>query len=79
MMYENIKEVRETGARNTNFLLAHDWVLLEIQFSSWSATHGITKGVQNSGSYYVRRGPIYVVGRPDGVETINYPDWNVKV
>ena len=73
MQYESIKEIREVGSWKANFLLEHDWVVLDVQSATRSARHAMSPAGLNNGAYYVRRGPIYVVGRPDGVETIEFP------
>ena len=62
-----IKEVQECGQRLANHLLRHGYVLLDIQ--SGSRAQRYPEGGSNQGQlYYVRRNPIYVLGRPEGVE-----------
>ena len=66
-----IKEVQEGGRNLANWYLEHGYVLLAIQASS--------RGQQfpgegaNAGQWYVRRNPIYIVGRPEGVDAADPP------
>lgn len=62
-----IKEVQEGGKHLANWYLDHGYILLAIQPGAWPKVmpHSNPHGPQ----YYVRKNPIYVVGRPDGVES----------
>jgi len=61
-----IKEVQEGGKRFTNWYLGHGYILLAIQVGARAQKFPET----NTGGqqYYVRRNPVYVLGRPEGVE-----------
>lgn len=60
---QNIKEIQEGGKGLANWYLNHGYILLDIQSASRSDHHPIAGNQQ----YYVRRNPIYVLGRPEGV------------
>lgn len=63
----SIQEVQEGGKRLANWYLSHGYVLLDIQSASRSDKH--PKDSQSGLSQvYVRRNPVYVVGRPKGVD-----------
>lgn len=61
-----IKEVQEGGKHLANWYLKHGYVLLDIQGQARARKYPEAKA--NGELYYVYRNPIYVVGRPDGVE-----------
>ena len=66
-----IKEVQEGGKRLANWYLDHGYVLLDIQQGARSRRY---PGVSASGhQYYVYRNPVYVLGRPEGVEVAPFP------
>ena len=61
-----IKEVQEGGRTLANWYLQHGYVLLEIQWRAWISQYPQPKA--NGEMYYVSRSPVYVLGRPEGVE-----------
>jgi hypothetical protein len=63
----NIKEVQEGGKHLANWYLDHGYTLLAIQ--AGARARPFPNEGQESLQFYVRRNPIYVVGRPDGVES----------
>lgn len=65
-LLETIKEVQEGGKHLANWYLSHGYILLAIQQGAWPKPLPLPN--PNGQQYYVRRNPIYVVGRPDGVE-----------
>lgn len=66
-----IKEVQEGGKWLANHYLDHGYVLLDIQAGARGQQFP-DKG-PNAGQWYVRRNPVYVVGRPEGVEAAPPP------
>jgi len=72
-MYENIVEVRECGQHNANFYLTNNYVLLDVQQGTYSTRHFTEPAGEHAGGYFVRRNPIYVLGRPEGVESVTPP------
>ena len=69
-MHENdvlltIREVQEGGKHLANWYLSNGYVLLEIQLGARTAW--FPHNASNGGQAYVRRNPIYVLGRPEGV------------
>jgi len=72
---KTIVEVRECGQRLANYLLEHGYALLDIQGSSRAQRYP-EGGNQQGQLYYIRRNPVYVVGRPEGVEAAPpMPKW----
>ena len=69
-----IKEVQEGGKHLANWYLSCGYVLLDIQGGA-RARH--FPSVSASGQqYYVHRNPVYVLGRPEGVEAaLPPPKW----
>jgi len=66
-----IKEVREGGQHYANWYLDHGYVLLDIQTGARAQRF---PNVNAGGAqYYVRRNPVYVLGRPEGVEVAPPP------
>lgn len=64
-LLSNIKEVQEGGKKLANWYLAHGYMLLDIQTGAradWNP-----RSAANGQMCYVRRNPVYVMGRPDGV------------
>lgn len=67
-----IKEVQEGGKNFANWYLERGYILLDIQ--SGSRAQRYPGGMNASGQqYYVRRNPVYVLGRPEGVEAAPFP------
>lgn len=65
-MLSTIKEVQEGGKRLANHYLSHGYLLLDIQTGARARKFPeINRGGQQ---YYVHRNPVYVLGRPEGVE-----------
>ena len=67
-----IKEVQEGGKNLANWYLDHGYVLLDIQPAARGQRFPTETG-PNAGQWYVRRNPVYVVGRPEGVEAADSP------
>jgi len=63
----SIKEVQEGGKHLANHYLNHGYVLLEIQEGARADSFPDTSMDGHQYRYYVRRNPVYVVGRPEGV------------
>lgn len=67
-----IKEVQEGGKRLANWYLARGYILLDVQSGA--------RGRQFDGhsvagqQWYVYRHPVYVLGRPEGVEPTAPPE-----
>lgn len=68
-----IKEVQEGGRRIANHYLSHGYVLLAIQGAARSRKYSNTDESHNAQQYYVHRNPVYVLGRPEGVEEAPSP------
>lgn len=64
-----IKEVQEGGKHLANWYLDHGYVLLDIQSSSQARKAPDAIGKQ----YFIRRNPIYILGRPKGVKVAPFP------
>jgi len=70
----NIKEVQEGGKNFINWYLSHGYTLLAIQQGARAQT--FPQPNPNGQQQYVRRNPVYVVGRPDGVKPAPpWPGW----
>jgi len=67
----NIKEVQEGGKHYANWYLDHGYTLLAIQVGA--RAHSFPNPGPDGLKYYVRRNPVYVLGRPDGVEAAPPP------
>ncbi len=67
----NIKEVQEGGKRLANWYLSRGYILLDIQTGSRASKFPEENRV--SQQYYVRRNPVFVLGRPEGVEAAPSP------
>jgi len=66
-----IKEVQEGGKHLANWYLDHGYILLDIQSA---ARARLFHDASVSGrQYYVHRNPVYVLGRPEGVEVAPSP------
>ncbi len=63
-----IKEVQEGGKRLANHLLDHGYILLDVQSSARQRSFPAIHLPGNQYQYYVYRNPVYVLGRPEGVE-----------
>ena len=63
-----IKEVQEGGKRLANHLLDRGYLLLDVQASARQSSFPATNLPGNQYQYYVNRNPVYVLGRPEGVE-----------
>lgn len=61
-----IKEVQEGGKRLANHYLSKGYLLLDIQ--NGARAQRFPEENRGGQQYYVRRNPVYVLGRPDGVE-----------
>lgn len=62
----SIKEVQECGKKLANHYLEHGYLLLDIQTGTRIGKYpDDNKGGQN---YFIRRNPIFVLGRPEGIE-----------
>lgn len=71
-----IKEVQEGGKRLANHYLSHGYILLDIQQGARCDTY---PDLDTTGrKYYVRRNPVYIVGRPEGVEPAQPPERRVQ-
>ncbi len=70
-MYEDIVEVVEGGMHWANHYLAHQYRLLDIQTGTRASLfpHHAT----NAGQAFVRRNPVFVMGRPRDVEWVAAP------
>lgn len=66
-----IKEVQEGGKHLANHYLQHGYILLEVQ--QGARAQKMPEGGVNGRQYFVRRNPVYVLGRPDGVEPADPP------
>jgi hypothetical protein len=66
-----IKEVQEGGKRLANWYLERGYILLAIQLGA----RALPFPNQNVGGqqYYVRRNPVFVLGRPEGVKPAPHP------
>lgn len=66
-----IKEVQEGGKGLANWYLNNGYLLLDIQ----QAGRAQKFPEENRGGqqYFVRRNPIYILGRPDGVKPVGGP------
>lgn len=74
----NIKEIQEGGKKLANWYLKHGYILLAIQSGSRAAKYPNKSA--DGREYYVRRNPVYVLGRPEDVpEAPNPPyQWQPK-
>jgi hypothetical protein len=71
-LLSTIKEVQEGGKYLANWYLEHGYVLLDIQSSSQARKAPDIVGRQ----YYIRKNPIYILGRPEGVQVAPpLPKW----
>jgi hypothetical protein len=61
-----MKEVQEGGKRIANHYLSYGYILLDIQ--SGARSRKFPEPNRSGQQYYVHRNPVYVLGRPDGVE-----------
>ncbi len=66
-----IKEVQEGGKNLANWYLSRGYMLLDIQ----TGARGQRFPSEHVGAqpYYVRRNPVYVLGRPEGIEAAPAP------
>lgn len=72
-LLRTIQEVQEGGKRLANHYLSHGYLLLAIQGGARARQFpGQSVGGQQ---WYVRRDPVYVLGRPEGVEAAPNPSW----
>jgi hypothetical protein len=70
-LLSTIKEVQEGGKYLANHYLSKGYLLLDIQVGA-RATR-FPEENRGGQQYYVRRNPVYVLGRPDGVEPAEPP------
>lgn len=63
-----IREVQEGGKYLANHYLAHGYLLLDIQVGTRGQRFSDKTEDQNAQQFFVRRNPVYVLGRPEGVE-----------
>lgn len=61
-----IKEIQEGGKYLANHFLSYGYILLDIQ--AGTRAQKFPEENRSGQQYYVRRNPIYVLGRPDAVE-----------
>lgn len=61
-----VKEVQEGGKYLANHYLSHGYILLDIQ--AGTRAQKFPEENRSGQQYYVRRNPVYVLGRPDGVK-----------
>lgn len=73
-LLRSIKEVQEGGKRLANWYMEHGYILLDIQSGARAARYPAKSA--DGREYYVRRNPVYVVGRPEGVEAAPSPPRN---
>lgn len=70
-LLRSIKEVQEGGKHLANWYLDHGYVLLDIQAGARARKF---PDVNTGGrQFYVHRNPVYVLGRPEGVEPAEPP------
>ena len=67
-----IQEVQEGGRRLANWYLEHGYILLDVQ----SGARGRQFAGEGAGGnqWYVYRHPVYVLGRPEGVDIASPPE-----
>ncbi len=70
-MLDDIVEVLEGGQHWANWYLAQGYRLLDIQAATRASVY--PQWATNAGQAYVRRNPIYVVGRPRDVPWVEGP------
>ena len=68
-----IKEVQEGGKWMANHYLRHGYVLLAILEGARADSFPDSQAPGQQYRYYVRRNPIYVLGRPEGIEPAESP------
>lgn len=61
-----IKEIQEGGKKVANWYLEHGYLLLDIQPGARASR--FPEENRGGQQFYVRRNPVYVLGRPEGVE-----------
>ncbi len=72
-----IKEVQEGGKKMANWYLEHGYVLLHV--SGGSRLGRFPAGSPRAAEFFVRRNPVFVVGRPEGVEVApDPPEWTPR-
>ena len=64
-LYEGIQEVVSVGGHNANFYLGNGYRLLKV-------IEATTEGTLSEGRPFVKRYPIYVLGRPPGVAHVSH-------
>jgi len=69
---EDIKEVTTGGKDTANWYLKRGYRLLSIQSVA-------APGVRTDGAFYISRRPVFIVGRPDGVERAPDPPYRAEV
>jgi len=67
-LLSEIKEVQEVGKKLANWYLDHGYILLDVQAGTRVGSFPANDRDGHQYQYYVGRNPIYVLGRPDGVE-----------
>lgn len=72
-LLRTIKEVQEGGKRLANWYLEHGYVLLEVQEGARARSFPDTDAGGHQYRYYVHRNPVYVLGRPEGVDAAPAP------
>jgi hypothetical protein len=68
-----IREIQEGGKYLANHYLSHGYVLLDIQEGARVGNFPDADAKGHQYRYYVRRNPVYVLGRPEGVEVAEQP------
>lgn len=71
--YEDIVELAEAGLRKANLYLEHGYQLIAVQGVSYEKTRRDPSEV--AGPSFIQRRVRYVLGRPEGVEHYEPPDW----
>lgn len=62
-----IVEVQEGGKNLANHYLQHGYLLLDVQSGARQSSFPSKDSPGHQYQYYVRRNPVYVVGRPEGI------------
>ena len=70
-LLSSIKEIQEGGKRIANWYLDHGYVLLAIQSAARARRYPEDR--PHGQQYYVNHNPVYVLGRPEGVEAAEPP------
>jgi len=73
MEYADIAGVVECGKRKANLYLEHGYKLLGIIGTSYARP--FPEGARGTASHFVARDFRYILGRPDGVDVYEPPEW----